>query len=914
MKKMSVNNIKERNTCERKGFFDSLGLESKKGRHYHLAVAAKKAIAEERADIEFLESMLPDGLFLLEEMKVQSLKVLSFKIERYLEHLKSLNIIGRKRIVDVKIDNIEIPVTIDLIVDRGMYIESIMVKTGKTNLSYQARIDENMPENNVELYFLQKAGESLPKSITKGRPVVASIHYLTSKNETQKELDEKFNIKKGNNIISCNRFSERLIGDIKKLVNYEPEQIEAAECSACEKCNYNSICSLELNKEIELEEVEEMQDKAGKGFAVTESQQRVIDFKKGIARINAGAGSGKTTVISLRVVDLVESGCNPEDILLITFTNKGAQEMREKIAFWIDKKGLDIDVSRFNIMTFNSWGADLLSKHFSLLGYENEPVLVEIVESYDMIIEIFDDYTKKLESFDYRNPLFSSRHSQGVIVGLAKAFNFIKGHDIKSAAEYRKTESYMITGRIDGKEYINPLTKETHIYKGEDDFDRVYELYELYTKALKEKEYIEYQDQVNQALEIIKKYPEEMNLNYKHLIIDEMQDSDHQQLEIIKYLTNRESFESLIVVGDDLQSIFGFKNTSQEIILNFDKYFDGVVDINITENFRSTKAILGLANAVANLNEYKLEKDLISKGANGVAPELIVFENKSNEIPEIANMIKKDFEDGKKLEEIAFIGRTKAEITKLKELLDGFGVPNVMDVPKPFINNPNLKIAQSLSEYFNDLNLSAELFNYIYAVEKDQVTGLNREALIKYIDERHNTIVNYLYDGGNFTPITETGEIDKSFKRDLNERKLIIFFDMLSIIEDEELTKFMEEMQERFNNMGSLNYYLNKILVYEDPRSIELDEVKYKAVTLTTAHSSKGREWDKTYISVSKFNDPKDQAELEEERRLVFVALTRAKKELIVTSNKYRHKKTEWKNRFAEEIAETGLAITSEVA
>lgn len=871
MKKMTVRNIREANACKRKGFFDSLGLVDKKGKNYYLAIAAKDAIKENNKSISFLDSKLPKGLFILEETKNQSLLLLSKKIDRYLSYLSNKEIIARGRVVDLEMSGVKIPITIDLVIDNGEYLEVVIIKTGKTNLSYRARISSNMPENNVELYLLQKAGEMLPQSILKNREVVATTHYLTAKDEKQSDLYETFNSKKGSNIISCNRFSDELKEDIDELLKEELNSFVATENPGCDYCPHKSACNLDTRHEIELEEVEEMQDKAGKGFSITKSQEEAIKFSKGIARINAGAGSGKTTVISLRVIDLLEQGYKPEDILLITFTNKGAQEMRDKIAFWLDKKEMEVNQDLFNIMTFNAWGAELLDKNYELLGYTNAPQIADRVAVYDIIISMIDDYTEKISSYDYRNPLFRSRGVSGVVVALEDAFNYIKGHNLKSVEEFRSSKYDKVTGYKKGQKYKNEFG-ESIVYLGEDDYDRIFELYEEYIVRLKDSNLIEYQDQVNNALELISDHDYALkNLSYKHLIIDEMQDSDQQQLKIMKYLTEKESFESLIVVGDDLQSIFGFRNTSQEIILNFHNYFPGVVDINITENFRSTKAILDLANAISNLNEFKLDKELVSKGTEGSEPIVISFDDKSIEIPKIAQMIKEDYDRGEALEEIAFISRTKADLSKLHEQLKVLGVPSIIDVPESFINNLNLHIAQSLSEYFTDMSLSSNLFNYIYTAEKEFIKDLSKEELVEYIKSRMIEIEGYIYQEG-FSPIDEAGNLTVDTNREFNERKLTLFFDMLSILEDKDLEKFIEEIQGEFSSMSSLNYYLNKFIVYEDPRSIEKDDKKYKAVTLTTAHSAKGREWDKTYVSVSRFNDPKEQEALEEERRLVFGA------------------------------------------
>lgn len=1167
--RISLNQLKEKAECERKGFLGSLGLEMRKGDNYDLSIAIREVIKRGKTSIETLDSLIADN-YLVEESRNILIEELNFKIERYLEYLNSLKVVMEDLTINVEKEGVSIPVKIDSVIDHGNFVEVVKIKTGKPKLKYKGRRFDTIPGNDIELYYLYEAALKLPESIVKGRAITASFHHITSSHDEKGGFANRFNSTKGSNIITCNNFSDKMKELVKEVLTRDESISNLEECRACDYCSYSPICFLERNEEVELDVVKEDVEKASDEFSLTSSQREAVLFSEGVMRINAGAGSGKTTIISIRISELLQRGCNPSDILLITFTNKGAEEMREKIKYWLDRDNVDVDVSDLNIMTFNAFGGNIVSKNHTLLGFKENPVLAEKIDKYDIILEILKG-KEKIESLNYANPLMNFRYSQGAIIQLERAFDYIKSHLISSPEDFAKQYSQRL------------MVEDENI----GDWKAIYELYEEYNKVLKDKNLIEYQDQVNFVLKLISEYPERLDgLDYSHLIVDEFQDSDNQQMDIIMFLANQPKFTSLMVVGDDSQcqpagtkvslpngeqvniedlkvgdkvlsctiskgyypkseegtksvkeisthmvndlvsiktekgkvseytpnhrcfarihlegneeksviyimenekgyfrightrlfvtgncnfgvrnrmnaeggvnawilavcdpeeawvteqicaykygipqttwvkantkyvtdesldelykniglgeirkrvakclsdynrdirypifvkntnthfskfhvteiracnlipeimdvavpklkgriwknsyeqiisvdniydedgimvygldiedyhtyvadeilthnSIFGFRNTSQDIILEFKDFFPETIDLNMVDNFRSTEDILNLANSINDMNIKKIDKDLISGGGNGKVPQLLLFKDKDEEHSFIAKMIKKDLDEGKKPQDIAVISRTRAELSKINEELKKLGVPGIVDISEPIVNNLYIHIAIGFSEFIQNTDLTANLFNYMYVSNKDSLKNLTKEQLKDYIQQAKELVELELYSN-RFSLIDEEGKLVRDEIALIEDNKFRLFFEFLRKINDNELQFFLDELEEKdFYKFSQLESYLSKFIIYGDTRSIEKDETLYKAVVLTTAHSSKGREWNKVYSTISRFSQSKDD---EEERRLLFVVITRAKKELVITTPKYMRKKDKMKNRFAVDIEKT---------
>lgn len=876
---MKMSDLISLGKCEKKYQLDKLEIITEKGENYHLAIAMKETIKnllsfeDEEFEIAlrnnhsyyFLNNILDDDLF-VPLAKKEKLKSLSEQIERYVIFLKKVGgkIISYDVTQDININGNLVTVSADLIIKYDSGIEIVKIKRRAPDLSYKARTPENMPKNNIELYLLQALG----KHLYPNKNIIGSFHHMTCKKDKD-EFILNYNLKKGYNIISYQfnpeevKIIEERIDDLFKI-SKSKKFIKTDDLANCRTCPYTNICNYKKAQNISLKKIEEI-IKAPKDFTLTKSQRKAVLLDDGFARINAGAGSGKTTVVALRVVELILAGCKSEDILLITFTNKGANEMREKIAYWLNQEGIEIEQDKFNITTFNAWGDKIIQENYKSFGFTQPPKLIEKVDKYDILFEILER-NRKLEGYDYKNPLMNFRYAKGVVVKLEDIFNYIKA--------FNATTPEKLANKID--------IKEAGIFL---------KLYDEYNNLLKEENYIEYQDQINLIInatennqDILSKY------NYKHIIVDEFQDSAEAELDLIFFLSNQSKFKSLMVVGDDSQSIFGFRNTSQENILNFHLYFNNMQDINMVENFRSTPEIIELANELNDLNSKKIEKKLVSGLKSGDIPELRAFNSSADEYSYISNKIKELLIDNKP-EDIAIIARTKYELFSIEEYLKDLNIPYIIDIPEPLLNNTNIHIAKSLLTFLDDLKTTQGLFEYLYVIT-NEFDRMNEDEIKEIVENKADEISKAI----------ELSNVDANE----NEIKLNYFFSMLEEINDDDFKKFLLNLKERNYEFGELKDYLYKFIEYEDNKTIEKNSDKYSAVTLTTAHTSKGKEFKIVFATISKFTAEHNTKERDEERRTLFVSITRAKEKLFIT-HQYcsNHLKNKYTNPFALELETT---------
>lgn len=867
---LKINDLKNLERCEN-SYFLSRNIVSVKDIYYYMSIGIKNAVIEaikkkkhtEKSIKKTLSDSMPDNAF-LPLVKETNVDFLAKLIVRYLSYLeKNYKVIDMNLTEDINVDGEIITVSADLVLrDIEGMLHVVKLKRSSPKLSYTGRKYESIPSNNIELYALKKLGDK--KYGEAG--ISGAFHHMEGKND--KKGNYRFEEKKGYNIISCD-FSKKnnALTKIKQLTKTATGKAfsKTKDKSNCRNCPYENICNYNKPTEIKVEEVKETTKEPSR-FVLTPSQRKAVLLEKGISRINAGAGSGKTTVVALRVNELILNGCDPKDILMTTFTNKGAQEMRDKVRFWLKKEGQEISEKDLNITTFNSWGDKIIKENYKELGFNKEPQLIDKVKKYDILFEILEN-NPKIESFDYKNPVMNYRYAQGAVSKLSKIFDFIKANNVKSIKRLEK------------------------FVKEEREAKQVLKMYKEYSKILKEKSFIEYQDQINIIMQMMEDdNPIMHKYDYKHIITDEFQDTDAIQIDLIMYLANQPSFKSLMVVGDDSQSIFGFRNTTQENILNFHKLFNKVKDIQIVENFRSTPEIVDVANYLNSLNEKKLEKKLISGKKNGKKPKLVNFKNLEEEHKAIAEKIKKLIDEGHNEEDIAVIARTKYELFDIQKELEKLDIAQVLDIPEPLLNNTRIHMAKNLAEFIEDRKTNQGLYEYLMILTGN-FEGMNEEKIEKLFKE-------------NIDSIKKVFEIkDDELKEDAKKE---IFFEMLEVIQDKEFEKFREELKEKNLSFKDTKSYLRKFVEYEDPKTVDKNDKKYRAVTLTTAHTSKGKEFDVVFNSISKYKPDNRKEAIEEERRLLFVSITRAKDLLYITyTNSKRSKFSKKYDNFFMELYNT---------
>lgn len=844
---------------------------------------------------------LDDKYFITTEEKNEEVNIILAYLIRYFTYEKQLNrkAITKQLYNSVKLNNKDIELNADIVFENKDSIELVKYKTSATKLSYKARTEKNLPENEIELYLLKQMGEKIFSEYNK--PVIASFYHLKGKNEDKdvykqflndrivledelKDLESKqlmiidkkekkiidkeiklikdvlyFENSQGNNIIQFG-YDKDLNDKITELLDTELN-IDSEKCksSDCEFCSYSTLCNYDFNNDKEDLQVVKSVKKSNGELKLSKVQKQVMDIENGNYRINAVPGLGKSLTMVMRTIELIKKGYSLNDILLITFTNKGCQELKERINFWLDYyKIKDINKKELNIFTFNSFGEHIVSKEWEKLGFTKAPELATLIDINDIIKELLEEH-EKIEWLNYKNPLLNYPNSKGAFKQLLLYFNMIKSFD------YNKKVFY--------EEVLSKENKDKSI----EDSNTVFELYEKFNQKLKDKSLLQYQDQILFLIKLLEENKELINTyGYKHLIVDEYQDSNVTQVQLLHLLNKYKDFKSLMVVGDSSQSIYSFNNTTPENIINFHKEFDNVKDVFLLDNYRSTPQICSVANKLDKLNTERIDKEIVSKREDGKTPQLLKFKKLDDEYNYITNLIEEKINEGISKHEICCIARTKKELLEIQTYLNNKNIPNVLDVSELYIDNPNVQLIINLANFFKNNEYDYYLMEYVFATSdeiisdntiiKDVVTNV-KTKIIEEFDIMDTEEIKLKYFKALITPIIEKDIIAKTFIENIYNKTFYSFNEFLN--------------------------YLYKVRLYKDDTSIQRDENKYDCITLTTGHSSKGKEWKIVINSINnyKYEDIKDNIKLlEEERRLLFVSITRAKDELYVTYNTHEDK------------------------
>ena len=349
-------------------------------------------------------------------------------------------------------------------------------------------------------------------------------------------------------------------------------------------------------------------------------QKKAVNHINGPMLVLAGAGSGKTKVLTNRIAGLIENGISPLNILAITFTNKAAKEMKERVIRLIGAEAYNIQIS-----TFHSLGLKILKENYNLLGYERNFTIIDSDDVLTIIKKIMKDLNM---SKDYYN-------AREIKNKISSAKNEMMGLD-----EFSKVE-----------------------------FDhKVVEVYRQYLKKLKNGNSVDFDDLLILPIKLFKIYPnilEQYQDRYKYILIDEYQDTNEAQYIFSKLLSAK--YRNIFVVGDNDQAIYAFRGANYKNILNFEKDYPEAKTILLEENYRSTKTILDAANTVIKNNKERKDKKLWSNNPIGEKIKYKVVGNEKEEASFVATEIKELINQGVNEEDIAILYRTNAQSRVVEE-------------------------------------------------------------------------------------------------------------------------------------------------------------------------------------------------------------------------------------------------------
>ena len=623
---------------------------------------------------------------------------------------------------------------------------------------------------------------------------------------------------------------------------------------------------------------------------LNDSQKLPTIHKNGPIMVIAGAGSGKTRVLTYRIAYLMEMGVDPFSILSLTFTNKAAREMKSRISQIVGES----ESKSLWMGTFHSIFARILRSESELLGYSSNFTIYDTQDSDRLIATIIKELKLDKDLYKYKN-------IRNRISSLKNNLVTVKAYLSNQELVQQDNESRKpMFGKV-YQTYVNRCFKASAM-----DFDDLL----LKTNEL-----------LNRFPEVLAKYQE----RFKYIHVDEYQDTNHSQYLIVKALADK--YENLCVVGDDAQSIYGFRGANIENILSFQKDYSNSTVYRLEQNYRSTKNIVNAANSVINNNINKLEKEVWTENESGEKIEInqlindseegrfvssSIFENKHNlqlnnddfAVLYRTNAQSRSIEDALRRKNIPYQvygGLSFYQRKEIKDILAYLRVivnPNDEESIKRIINFPTRGIGQTTLDklliFANEKNIS--LFEVLENLNSQEINinsgtknRLNEFFLLiksfQLLNEKLNAfeMVEEVLKRIGIINVLKSEGTPESISRIENIEELI------NGIKD-----FIEGEEEVVDSKGTLSDFLEDVaLASELDKDINESE---KKVSLMTIHLAKGLEFNQVYI-VGLEEDlfpsalsSTTRADLEEERRLFYVAITRAKKKVTITYAKTRYR------------------------
>ena len=633
-------------------------------------------------------------------------------------------------------------------------------------------------------------------------------------------------------------------------------------------------------------------------------QQQAVFSTEGPLLILAGAGSGKTTVLVNRIAYILQSDlCRPWNILAITFTNKAAGELKERICNAVPEGGADIWAA-----TFHSTCARILRRYGDRLGYSSHFT----VYATDDQKKLCKDIVKQLHIDEKQLPV------KNILSEISKAKD-------------------------------NMITPQEMLKNAEYDYRKVSiaKVYEVYQSRLKTADAMDFDDLLCKTVELFEQEPEILGYyqnQFKYIMVDEYQDTNKVQYRFISMLA--EKYGNICVVGDDDQSIYKFRGATIENILSFENTFKGAKIIRLEQNYRSTQNILDAANSVISNNTVRKGKTLWTENPKGDKIELHTAEDERDEARFIAKTIMDGVADGRKYSDFAILYRTNAQSNAVEQALSRSGIPHRIIGGHRFydreeirdmiaylqvINNPHDDVR--LSRIINvpkraigartvsvAADIAAGLGESIYSVIKDadSYPQLSRAAsklkvfvnLIDGLIEAEQSgdyslaeLYNLILEHTNYENYLRTEKENADVR----------------IENIEELSSNIIKFEEDYDEEADLSSFLEEISLMTDIDNYDADA---DTCVMMTLHSAKGLEFPVVFItgmedglfpSIASMMNPE---EINEERRLAYVGITRAKQKLYLTKTKSRmlfgSTTYNMESRFVSEIPDNLLDKTGE--
>ena len=593
---------------------------------------------------------------------------------------------------------------------------------------------------------------------------------------------------------------------------------------------------------------------------LNDKQKQAVMHVDGPCLVLAGAGSGKTKVLTERIVNLINNGVSPYNILAITFTNKAAREMRERVYNSIEE-----EANKIFIGTFHSLGLKIVRENASVIGYSNNVTILD----RDDVNTLIKRFMKELNLDTDHYPVKS----------ILNKISFAKNEGL-SPEEFDKFAKA-------------PLDMAAC------------KVYKMYESALKRSNSVDFDDLLILPLRIFKKDKsvlEKYQEHFKYILVDEYQDTNMVQYDMCKLLASK--YRNLFVVGDMDQSIYSFRFANYMNVINFEKDNKDAKVIVLDENYRSTNNILNAANDVIKNNKERKEKNLWSSKGDGDKIKYIRCDNEQEEASTVVRLTKELLDKGEKPSEIAVLYRTNGQSRVFEEAFLKENIPFKIVGSYFFYNRKEIKDLISYMHLIYNNNDDASL---------ERVINVPRRGIGSKTIERLRSEAS-ISDKSMFEVVNSGKELGfKNLIIDLtNESKNTDLVGLVDVILDK--TGIRKELEEKNDleseiRLENLNEFKSIALAFQEKGIFSLEEFlenislvsdknEYKEVddgiNLMTLHSAKGLEFNDVFLvgmeeGIFPHNRSfESESELEEERRLCYVGITRAKEHLWLMNAKKR--------------------------
>lgn len=597
---------------------------------------------------------------------------------------------------------------------------------------------------------------------------------------------------------------------------------------------------------------------------LNEAQQEAVKHIDGSLLILAGAGSGKTKTITTRVAYMINNGIVPSSILTLTFTNKAASQMRSRAFSLIDQEMQSLPL----LCTFHKFGLLFLKFHIDKINRSNSFVIIDA-----------GDKKRIIKSFDTNLPI--------PLV----------------ASEISRFKNNLIT------------PNEAKISAELPNYKQIADIYEKYENYLIQNNLVDFDDLLALPYKILESNNDlrvETSNRYKYILVDEYQDTNNLQFKLLKLLSSEHN--NICVVGDDDQSIYGWRGANIKNILEFDKQFADTKVIKLTKNYRSTTAILKAANELIEHNRNRLGKDLQGTKDKGKNIKSIHHDDETMEATVISIKVKKLIDSGTDPRDIAILYRINALSRSIEEGLNRTGISYKMVGGLKFYERAEIK---DLISYLRVISNPLDDFSFKRVVNKPK-RGIGKatvDKIIKIADDNrasmYSTLSQHL-DKIEPQISKKTLATLKNFIvniEDIKDKTDRSTYELIDNLEEtfgiREYYKSLPDSIDRVSNIdefyglfrdfviqypqSSLDDFLNDIALQSDQ-----DQIDDKSISIMSIHASKGLEFEHLFViglEEGFFPLIGDGTDIEEERRLGYVAITRAKKELTLSSSASRYYK-----------------------